>query len=132
MKIIPIQSIPNQHFSFVLDNNQWDFTLKTTGDQVSASILLNGIDVIDNTRCVAGGWIIPSEYQESGNFTFITLAEQIPDYTQFGVTQYLAYYSAAELAAARVPPTYPITAADFNPYGALPLRFSPQGYTLAS
>jgi hypothetical protein len=53
----------------------------------------------------------------------------LPDYTLFGISQNLIYLSAVDLAAIRVPPAYPITTAFFNPDAALPLRFSPQGYT---
>ena len=130
MQIIPLQQIPNQSFSIVLDNNQWAFMLKETNDTVSASIVLNNVTVLDNIRAVANALIIPSRYEESGNFLFITQNFALPNYTQFGVTQLLIYISAAELEAFRTPDALPITAADFSAIAALPLRFMPQGYTL--
>lgn len=132
MMNLPISALPNQQFNTILDGNSWDITLRTTNDQISVSLVLNNVDLLDNARAVAGELIIPSKYEESGNFFFVTQDQQMPDYAQFGVSQSLIYVSAAELAAFRAPPASPfITAASFNPIAALPLRFSPQGYVAA-
>jgi len=128
---IPLQPLPNQSFFITLDDNQWNFTLKTTNGVVSASISLNGVVIVSNVRCVANQVIIPSVYLESGNFLFLTQNFQLPDYTQFGITQRLVYVTALELESFRAPIVPPITAADFSPLAALPLRFKPEGYTLA-
>lgn len=129
---IPIQAIPNQNFSINLDNNLFDITLRTTNGITSASFTINGTDTIDNIRCVAGSVLIPYAYLEAGNFMFLTNNYQFPIYTQFNISQTLVYFTAAELATIRDPYSLPITAADFNPLGALPLRFAPQGYVKAT
>ena len=130
MMQIPLQQIPNQSFSILLDGNQWNMILKTVQDTTVVSMTLNGTDILDSARAAAGGFIIPSLYQESGNFFFVTQNFELPYYTQFTVTQAFVYISAVELAALRVgEPKSKITSADFNPIAALPLRFSPQGYT---
>lgn len=132
MQNIPIQAIPNQAFSIVLDNNSWGFVIKSTNGAISVSLTFNGVDLVDGARAVANMRIIPSQYEEAGNFAIVTLNHDVPDYTQFGITQQLIYASAAEIAALRNAPTPdPITAADFDPIAALPLRFAPQGYVLA-
>jgi hypothetical protein len=131
MQGIPLQQLPNQSFSIVLDGNQWDFTIKTVEDITIVSLKLNGVDVIDSARAAAGAFIIPYIYLENGNFFFVTQDFELPYYPQFNVSQSLLYISAAELAELRVPNLLPITAKDFNPIAALPLRFSPVGYTLA-
>jgi hypothetical protein len=131
MQLVPLTQNPNQSFSISLDNNQWDFLLKTVGNGTVVSLTINGNDVLDSAQAPAGALLIPSEYEESGNFFFVTQSFQLPYYTQFTVTQSLIYISASELAALRVPKSPPITAADFNPIAALPLRFAPQNYTLA-
>lgn len=128
MQQVPIQQLANQSFSIILDNNEWSFILKTVQDMTVATISLNGTTVIESTRCAAGSLIIPAKYEEAGNFFFTTANSQLPFYTAFNVTQSLIYVSQAELDQFRAPKPLPITAADFNPLGALPLRFSPQGY----
>lgn len=131
MQTIPIQAIPNQQFSIVLDNNRWDISLKTTNGTVSCSLARNGVSIVENARAVAGMRIIPAIYQEAGNFAIISQNQQIPEYTQFNVTQFMIYLSSADLDLIRVPAPLPITASYFDPLGALPLRFAPQGYELA-
>jgi len=131
MESIPLQTIPNQSFTIVLDNNTWAFTIKNTNAGVSVSLTLNNNDLLDNAIAAANEIIIPCEYQEAGNFLFLTQNQQLPDYTQFGLTQLLVYLSASDLQTLRTPPGLPITAIDFNALAALPLRFAPMGYTLA-
>lgn len=130
MQGIPLQTLPNQAFSIVLDNNEWSFSLKTTNGETSVSVTLNNNLIIENTRAVANALIIPSEYEEanSGNFLFLTQNFELPYYTAFGITQILVYLTAAELDTIRAPVAYPIVASDFNPIAPVPLRFAPQGY----
>lgn len=130
---VPLQAIPNQSLSLVLDNNQWDITVKFTGGVTTVSLALNGEDVMDSALAAAGALIIPTLYQEqnSGNFFFVTSQFQMPNYSQFGITQFFLYASASDLAAVRQPVAAPITALDFNPIAPLSLRFAPQGYVEA-
>lgn len=128
MMTIPLSQLPNQALSILLNGNQWNILLKTVDEVTVCSLTLNGVDILDSALCVSGSFIIPCQYQEAGNFFFVTQAFELPIWTQFTLSQTLIYISAAELAALRVPYTFPITAADFNPISALPLRFSPQGY----
>lgn len=125
---IPIQSLANQEFTITLDNNVWEFTIKATNGVTAVSLRLNGVAVIDNLRAVAGMRIIPSQYEEAGNFVFYTQNFELPDYRQFNTSQSLVYYNAAELAFLRGPTPPRITADYFNGIAPLPLRFRPQGY----
>lgn len=128
MQTIPIQPLPNQQFTIVLDNSFFDIAIHTTNGVMSVSIAINNMPVIENLRAVAGMRLIPSQYEEMGNFRFSTQNNALPDYAQFGLTQTLLYFSAEELAELRTPVTPPIKASNFNPFVSLPLRFSPQGY----
>lgn len=134
---VPLQQLPSQQFTITLDNNRFQLTPKLTNGQTSVSIDLNGSAILSNARAASCAPIIPEIYQESGNFIFLTANEQLPNYQQFGLTQTLYYFSAAELAVFRASPVAAspmvptVTANYFNPFGGLPLRFKPQGYTLA-
>ena len=125
---IPIQSLANQGFTVTLDNNVWEITIKATNGVMSMSLKLNGVAVVDNMRAVAGMRIIPSKYEEAGNFVFYTQNFELPDYKLFNTSQCLVYYSAAELALLRGPTTPRMNADYFNGIAPLPLRFRPQGY----
>lgn len=133
MQQIPLQPIPNQSFTIVLDDNSWDISLRTAKDITAVSLSLNNEVLLSNIRAVANSLIIPYRYKElkSGNFLFLTKNFELPFYTQFGLTQKLVYVSNAELEDARLPLGYPITQSVFDPNGDVPLRFKPQGYVLA-
>lgn len=126
---VPLQRIPNQSLTIGLDGAVYDIELRSTGSIMAASVSRNGLSIIKNARAVAGGLLIPARYQEAGNFVWLCGSYELPDYNKFGVTQYLVYFSAAELAAMRVIPTPIITADFFNPIAGLPLRYKPQGYS---
>lgn len=128
---IPIQAVPNQSFSSILDGNTWDFILKSVEGTTVVSLTRNGTSVLESARAAAGSLIIPSQYEESGNFFFVTQNFELPFYTRFNVSQSLLYASAAELAALRAPATPPVRANFFDPIAALPLRFAPRGYLAA-
>lgn len=132
MQQIPIQALPNQSFSVQLDGNQWDWTIELVNDAIAVTLSLNGNIVISGLSIVGGMRIIPSEYEESGNFVLVTMNQQVPDYTQFGTGQQLIYLSAVELMAIRVPAPPILTPAYFDLNAALPLRIFPQGYVLAT
>lgn len=132
MQLLPIQALPNQSFSVQLDNNQWAWTIEVANDGIAVTLSLNGNVVISGLNIAGGARIIPSEYEEAGNFVLVTIDQEVPDYTQFGTGQQLVYLSAAELALIRVPPPPVLTPAYFDPNAALPLRIFPQGYTQAS
>lgn len=99
MEIINIQAIPNQKLSVRLDNNLYQITIKECNGCMCATVVCNGITIVTNSRLVGNTPLIPYRYLEndSGNFIIGTDLEEIPYYTQFGVTQQLIYASAAEL-----------------------------------
>jgi hypothetical protein len=119
---IALQAIPNQSFSFNASNTTFGIILKATAGCMSASITINGTDVVDNARCVAWRGIIPAQYQENGNFMFMTKNLQLPWYAEFGTTQTLLYFSPNQLSSIRA------ANLGFSPFGGLPLRFQPVGY----
>lgn len=128
---VPIESIPSQKFSIVLDSNLYQLAIRQATGVVVVSVTRNGVDIIDNLIAAAAAPIIPAKYQEAGNFMFLTANNQLPNYQLFNISQSLFYFTADELAAFRTSPTPPVNAAFFDPVGALPLRFAPQGYVIA-
>jgi hypothetical protein len=94
---IELAPIPNQSFSIRLDDSQYDIAIRETNGCMSASITRDNIEIVSNTRIVAGFPIIPYRYLENGNFVITTLNEELPYYTEFGNTQFLIYASQVEL-----------------------------------
>lgn len=97
MQIVPLQAIPNQSITLQIDNNFYELTIKTTRGITAVSITINNIVVVSSARAVAGEFIIQSKYLQNGNFAFYTPNNYLPDYTLFGTTQQLLYYSPSEL-----------------------------------
>lgn len=104
---IPLQAIPTQTLSFQDTTTQTNYfiAIKTCGNPgaqiMSVSISINDILIVSGVRAVAGFPLIANTYLENGNFVILTQNDDLPDYTQFGVTQYLIYASQLEIEAIR-------------------------------
>lgn len=101
MQQISLDAVPNQSLSVVLNNVRYDLTIKETRGVMVADIVRNDVPVVTGARIVAGQLIIPSLYQEDGNFCIDSEIGAIPYWTEFGVTQFLFFFTAAELEAER-------------------------------
>lgn len=97
---IPLQALANQQLTIQLDTLRYDITLKETAGCMSATILRDGVELVIMGRVVAGTPLLPYGYlSEPGNFVLTTEADELPWWPSFGVTQFLVYVSAAEIAA---------------------------------
>ena len=105
---IPLQTIPNQNFTYQDFDTQVNYfiDIKTCGigsAQIAAfSISINDVIVVSGCRAVAGFPILASQYQENGNFLMVTANDDLPDYTRFGIDQFLIYANQNELNAIQV------------------------------
>lgn len=98
---VGIATLANQALSIQLDERFYEIELREANGVMSASITRDGVVLISNVRVTAGTPLLPYRYQEAGNFVMTTDGEAIPYWDQFGVTQFLVYLSAAEVAAYR-------------------------------
>lgn len=107
---IMLNNNPNQSFSIQLENHQYDFVVKSINANnidgvgvMAISIARDGVQVVSSTRAMPVFPLIPYRYLEDneGNFFFITLNNEYPNYTQFGITQSLIYLTASEWEALR-------------------------------
>jgi len=98
---VPLQAVPNQQLSIQLGVSRYDITLKQALGVMAATVLRDGVTLIENVRLVAATPVLPYDYMEDGNFALTTADEDLPSYEQFGITQYLVYLTADELATLR-------------------------------
>lgn len=105
---IPIINIPNQSFSINLSGNQFDIVIHACRDNPSPGteimafdITINNVIIITGIRAIAHFPIIPFRYLENGNFIFRTMNDEYPDWRQFGINQFLIYFSETEIQAFR-------------------------------
>lgn len=96
---IALAAIPNQTFTVQLDNNSYGFVIKAANGIMCADVTINGTLILSGQRLVAGFPIIPYEYLANGNFVITTMNDDLPDYNEFGTTQFLIYASQSEIAA---------------------------------
>lgn len=105
MLIVPIASLPNQTFDVLIDNtNEWEIAIYTVNDfnLMCADFILNGTLILSGQRCVPQQLLVPYRYlvEGAGNFLFVTVNDEYPDYTQFNLTQQLLYVSPEEIEVA--------------------------------
>lgn len=98
---ITLQAIPNQELTIQLDDVRYALLLQEAGGIMAASLSIDEVVVLQGIRVVAGGPLFPYKYMEGdgGNFIFVTESEEIPFYTEFGITQSLIYLTVAEIEA---------------------------------
>lgn len=97
---IPLQAIPNQSLSIQLNSEQYDIRIHDCTNGVMAiDIVINSVPLLTGIRLVGNYPIIVSEYMQNGNFILQTKNDEYPDYTQFGVTQYLIFANPSEIEA---------------------------------
>lgn len=104
---IPLQAIPTQSLSIQLDDNNVDLRLHTCDNTpqtpgtmvVTITININEVEIVSNVRIVASTALINYDYLANGNFYLLTENDDYPDYTLFGVSQFLIYASPDELEA---------------------------------
>lgn len=99
---IPLQAVANQSLSIPLDGSRFVITVKEANGVMVCSIERDSVLLVQNTRLVADGFVLPYGYLHRGfgNFIVGTQGEEMPYYDQFGTTQFMAYASAAEIEAA--------------------------------
>ena len=98
---VGIATLANQALSIQLDERFYEIELREANGVMAATITRDGVTLVSNIRVTAGTPLLPYRYQEAGNFIMTTDGEAIPYWDQFGVTQFLVYLSAAEVAAYR-------------------------------
>lgn len=101
--IVPLDALPNQELSILLDNDRYDISLRSSKTSSFVTITKNEVLIVENLRAVGGSPLVPYNYLfvNSGNFMFSTPNQEIPYYDKFGVSQFLVYLTAAEIEAAR-------------------------------
>lgn len=101
MNLIPLQSLPNQSLSTILEGVRYDISIVEASGIMSCSVTRNDVLIIENVRITAGTFIFPYEYQEAGNFVFLNLNDDLIYYTNFGTTQNMFYLAEQDLINVR-------------------------------
>lgn len=98
--VIPIQPVPSQQISCVLNNQNCQISIYQKDSSVYVDIAVNGVNMCAGCLALNG---VPLDSRNSydgfqGNLLFVdTQGSDDPQYTGFGTRWQLVYLSAAEL-----------------------------------
>lgn len=101
MMDIGLAAVPNQSLTVQILDRVYFISVRETNGVMSASITRDDLPLIENVRVTAGTPLLPYRHQEDGNFLITVEGEALPYFDQFGITQFLIYLTAEELAAYR-------------------------------
>lgn len=96
---IPLQPIANQELSIPLDNSRFVLRVKECNGGMCMTIVRDNEVIVQNARIVADNFVLQADYQRvgMGNFFFATQQEQLAYYDQFGLTQFMVYWTEEEV-----------------------------------
>lgn len=102
MREIPISAVPGQTLTLTQGNDRYQITLKEARGVMACDVSANGTDLVRGSRVLAGEMLIPYLYLEiGGNFILSTVADELPDWQQFGLSQFLYFLPSDELEVIR-------------------------------
>ena len=98
---LQIDPLLNQTLSVRLNQQQHIIKIYAIGSNgVAMDLTIDDTVIFSGFRILAGAPIAPYQYLYSGSFIIFSEGEEIIDYTKFGTTQRLVYFTAAEVEAA--------------------------------
>lgn len=99
MQIVPLQNIPNQEFTIVLNNSAYRIALRSLQAFTYVSVWQDGELLFYNQICTPNNWVNPYNYvSTNGKLYFKCLDNDYPTYTKFGDTQQMIFYAPDEIA----------------------------------
>ena len=99
MKTITLLNVPNHGFTVVEDNDFYEITIKTIGEECYVNILRNNENIVPYIKAIPNQLIIPYSYKdrEHGNFKFISAGNDYPSYKEFNYTTIFKYLNKQEV-----------------------------------
>lgn len=98
MHNITLSQIPNQEIVFVVENKAFTIQLRTIQELTFATIFLDGEPLLYSQLCIPNSFINLYRYiSAGGKFYFRCTDNEYPNYTKFGDTQQLLFYTEDEL-----------------------------------
>jgi hypothetical protein len=99
--IVPITATPNQSISVQLGGFFYIILLQSIGDTMAATITRDSVLLMSGLRISVNAPLIPFAFLGDDNFILTSNGSELPNYLSLGVSQFLAYLSADELASFR-------------------------------
>lgn len=98
---VSLQQLSNQELSIALENSRYVIRVVETNTMMAITITKDDVVLIENARLLPNDFILRSNLvdPDSGNFFMFVQSDAIPDWNNFGVTQFLQYITSDELEA---------------------------------
>lgn len=91
----------NQSWHTSINGHVYLFEILTIRGCIYASIEIDGVQVVNNVRCVKDGWLLPFKYMspDGGNFRFETSDNSYPETTNFESKCRIMHYEKSDIEA---------------------------------
>ena len=100
--LITLEATPNQEFVVTLGGYNYRIRIFSIDSAMAYDLSIDDEIIIQGFKFVNEVLMLPYEYQElNGNLLLIVPDDELPDYQNFGSTQFLAYLSADETVTYR-------------------------------
>lgn len=93
MKIIPLNTVPNQRLRVTLGGHEWELTLKAARGVMCCDIRRDDVVIVQGIRMMPEQPLIPYRHLTSdGNFAVLTEGDTLPWWELFDKMQTLIYW----------------------------------------
>lgn len=99
---VPLRALANQSLSMPLGDSRYEITVKEATGCMVCTIVRDDVVLVQNVRLLPDAYVLPYDYLEGGegNFFFAVQDESLPWWESFGLTQFMVWASADEIAGA--------------------------------
>lgn len=99
---VPLLALANQSLSMPLGDSRYEITVKEATGCMVCTIVRDDVVLVQNVRLLPDAYVLPYDYLEGGqgNFFFSVQDEEMPWWESFGITQFMVWVSADEIASA--------------------------------
>jgi len=103
MESIAIDVLSSQRFTFTAGGNNYKLKIYSIDGHMSYDLFINSIEIVAGFKIVNDIPLLPYPHQEvNGNILLQIPEDEIPDYTRFGLSQFLYYLTEDETTAYRL------------------------------
>jgi hypothetical protein len=103
MRLITIDALPSQSFTITLGGNNYEIKIYSIDGHMSYDLSIDSVKIVSGFKMVNDVPLLAYVHQEvNGNILLQIPEDEIPDYTRFGLSQFLYYLTEDETIAYRL------------------------------
>ena len=103
MQLITVEALPSQSFTITLGGNNYEIKIYSIDGHMAYDLFINSVEIVAGFKMVNDIPLLTYVHQEvSGNILLQIPEDEIPDYNNFGLTQFLYYLTEEETTEYRL------------------------------